>query len=913
MKYIICTLFSLFSFYQAFSQQYNINGTVHDDTNDDAFPNVTVTLLNDPDSVFVRETVTHADGSFYFEDIKTGNYLIRVQYLGYEPIAHPIELTQDTDIGTLSLIRGATALNEVMINIAPPVGEQKGDTMQFNAGAFQTMKDASAQSLIEKMPGIASEDGSLQAQGEQIVQIYVDGKPFFGTDVNAALQNLPAEVIQSVQIYDKLSDKAELSGFDDGEREKTINIITKPNSRRGLFGKTTVGYGNDDRYMAGASVNAFNEDQRITVTGLSNNINATNYSADPNSRGDSRPQNGIINTNRIGVNFSDDWGEKIEINASYLFSHRKNFGEELLSREYILPDADGQVYNESNNNNRRNTDHRFNMRFEYNIDSNNRILIRPNISMESDREEAYFTGNTMTDGGLLNETTNQLFANDSEFDINNRLFYSRRFGKKGRSLTVGLRTGNYRDEDDEDRQAENRYYDDGERVELINQQNIRNRRAFSWEANASYTEPIGKHSMVELEYEIGNNIDDSDKLTYNIDDTDDMATVRHLDTALSNTFNSEYLSQEAEIGYQYARERFRVQAEAEFQHAQLKNDQEFPAPFVLERTFKSVLPSVRIDYEFSDTKNIEFDYDARTNAPSVSDLQAVIDNSNPLQLRTGNPNLQQSYRNRFRLRYRNYNPQTERSFFAMIMSSINKNDVVTSTLIAEEPMEIADGIILERGSQLSRPVNLDGYWDLRSYFNWGTPLQFIPSNFNVHGGISYTHRPGMINEAINFVNTTRYSGGLSLSSNISDRIDFNIWTRSSYNTVENSLRPELSNNYFNQNTRLNYNWILWQNLVYRLDVNHQLNTGLSEGYDNSRLLVNMAIGKKLLKNERAEISVNVYDLFAQNNNIRRNISETFIEDSRSNVLQRYVMLSFTYNIRHFARGTTEEDYKELYN
>src|SRR5690606_30219109 len=127
-------------------------------------------------------------------------------------------------------------------------------------------------------------------------------------------------------------------------------------------------------------------DQRITVTGLSNNINATNYSADPNSRGDSRPQNGIINTNRIGVNFSDDWGEKIEINASYLFSHRKNFGEELLSREYILPDADGQVYNESNNNNRRNTDHRFNMRFEYNIDSNNRILIRPNISMESDRE-----------------------------------------------------------------------------------------------------------------------------------------------------------------------------------------------------------------------------------------------------------------------------------------------------------------------------------------------------------------------------------------------------------------------------------------------------------------------------------------------------------------------------------------------
>lgn len=913
MKRFICALFFFLCLNQVFSQQYSINGTIHDNVEDHAFPNVTVLLLNEPDSLLMQETITSADGSFYFEDIPSGSYLIRIQYLGYEPMDHAVALTQNTDVGILYLMESATALDEVTINIRPPMGEQKGDTMQFNAGAFQTMKDASAQNLIEKMPGIGSEDGNLQAQGEQIVQILVDGKPFFGTDVKAALQNLPAEVIQSIQIYDKLSDKAELSGFDDGEREKTINIITKPNSRKGLFGKTTVGYGNDDRYMAGASVNAFNEDQRITVTGLSNNINATDYSADPNSRSESRPQNGIINTNRIGINFSDDWGKKVEINASYLFNHRKNFGEESLVRDYILPDADGQVYSESSNNTRRNMDHRFNMRFEYNIDSNNRILFRPNISAESDRENSYFTGNTVTASGPLNQTENRLFANNTEFDINNRLFYSRKFSKKGRSLTVGLHTGNYRNEDDEDREAENIYYNETDRTEILNQNNLRSHRGFSWEANASYTEPVGKHSMMEFEYEIGNDIDDSDKRTYNIDDAGEMAGIRRLDTALSNVFNSRYLSQEAEIGYQYARERFRMQAEAEFQHAKLKNDQEFPSPFVLERAFKSILPSVRIDYKFSDTKNLEFDYDARTNAPSVEDLQGVIDNSNPLQLETGNPNLQQSYSNRFRLRYRSYNPKTERSFFGMVMSSLTDNNVVTSTLIAEEPIEIADGIILERGSQLSRPVNLDGYWDLRSYFNWGKPLHVISSNFNVHGGISYTHSPGMINEEVNFVNTTRYSGGLSLSSNISDRIDFNLWTRSAYNTVENSLRPALSNNYFNQTTRLNYNWIMWQNLVYRLDINHQFNTGLSEGYDNSIFLVNMALGKKILKNERGEISVNVYDLFAQNNNIQRDITETYIEDSRSNVLQRYVMLSFTYNIRHFSRGTTMKDYEELYN
>ncbi|WP_257666887.1 outer membrane beta-barrel protein [Parapedobacter tibetensis] len=913
MRLFIYTMLCFCCSNLAFSQQHTINGVVRDAGDNSPFPNVTVRLLSATDSLLVQEMVTHSDGSFDFEDIRAGGYILNVQYLGYETIEKPVEVNRHIDVGALYLKAGARMLQEITINARIAVGEQKGDTTQFNAAAFKTMKDASAQSLIEKMPGIRTEDGSIQAQGENIVQILVDGKPFFGTDVKAALQNLPAEIIESIQVFDKMSDKAELSGFDDGEREKTINIITKPNSRKGVFGKSSAGYGSADRYSVGAGVNAFNEDQRITITGLTNNINAMDYSADPNSQGETHPQNGIINTNRIGMNFSDDWGEKIEVNASYLFNHRKNVGEASLIREYVLPDDDGQVYTESSNNTRRNVEHQFNMRFEYNIDSNNRILIRPNFSTQADRENTYFSGNTVSANGPVNQTENGLVAHNTDIDFDNRLFYSRRLGKKGRSLTVGLHTGNYRNDDDADRQANNVFYDPEEREEIINQHTTRARKGFSWETDLSYTEPIGRNGIIELEYEIGNNNNDSDKLTYNIDDLGGEGTSRHLDTALSNTFNSTYLSQEAEMGYQYRLEKLRVQVEAEFQHTQLKNDQEFPSPFILERTFKSLLPSVRVDYEFTDSKNLEFDYDARTNTPSIGDLQGVIDNSNPLHLRTGNPNLDQSYSNRLRLRYRSYSPQSAQSFFAHIQSSFTANNVVSSTTIAEEPTEVAEGIVLERGSQLTRPVNLDGYWDLRSYFNYGIPVRFIPSNFNIHGGIRYSHSPGMINEEVNAVNSMHYSGGLSLSSNISDRIDFNIWTRSAYNTVRNSLRPALSNNYFNQSTRINYNWILWQGLVYRLDINHQLNTGLSEGYDNSILLVNMSIGKKLLKSEWAEISLNVYDLLGQNNNIRRNINEAYIEDSQSNVLQRYLMLSFTYNIRHFSSGTTMDDYDTLHN
>src|SRR5690606_39089382 len=490
--------------------------------------------------------------------------------------------------------------------------------------------------------------------------------PFFGTDVKAALQNLPAEIIQNIQVFDKLSDKAELSGFDDGERLKTINIITKPNSRRGLFGKASAGYGDNDRYIVGASVNAFNEQQRLTITGLTNNINAVDYSADPNDQGAIRPQNGIINTNRIGVNYTDSWGDKVELNASYLFNHRKNFDESSLLREYILQDEDGQRYTESSENTRRNKSHRFNMRLEYNIDSNNRILFRPNFSADLDNESSFFSGRTFSEAGPINQTENRRHGEYSNIDFDSRLYYSRRFAKAGRSLRLGLETGNHKNDDDAERYTENLFYDPTEREEIIRQNIARARKGFSWEASASYTEPVGKRGMVELEYQAGNRNDDSDQLTY---DLDDLGSRTRINTALSNTFNSNYLSQEAEIGYQYALEKLRVQVEAEFQHAQLKNDQEFPSPFALRRTFRSVLPSVRLDYEFTDSKNLEFDYDARTNAPSIGDLQGVIDNSNTLHLRTGNPDLDQSYSNRFRLRYRSYNPETERSFFAMVHSS----------------------------------------------------------------------------------------------------------------------------------------------------------------------------------------------------------------------------------------------------
>jgi hypothetical protein len=290
----------------------------------------------------------------------------------------------------------------------------------------------------------------------------------------------------------------------------------------------------------------------------------------------------------------------------------------------------------------------------------------------------------------------------------------------------------------------------------------------------------------------------------------------------------------------------------------------------------------------------------------------VIDNTNPLQLRTGNPQLDQAYSNSLRLRFRSNNPDTDRNWFLYAQSTLVDNYISNSSFIADEPTEIQDGIILEKGSQLNKPVNLDGFFELRSWASYGMPLGFLKSNFNINAGAGFTRRPGLVNDQLGFNNSQRLSTGLSINSNISDQIDFNIWSRSSYNKVENTLNPSLNDTFFNQRFRVNFNWIFWEGFIYRLDLNHQINAGLSEGFDNSFSLVNMSLGKKIFKNQRGEVSIMVYDLFAQNANVRRNITETYIEDIQTNVLQRYFMLTFTYNLRRFSKGMDEDSYNELY-
>ena len=321
-----------------------------------------------------------------------------------------------------------------------------------------------------------------------------------------------------------------------------------------------------------------------------------------------------------------------------------------------------------------------------------------------------------------------------------------------------------------------------------------------------------------------------------------------------------------------------------------------------------MLPSARLEYKFSQANNLQFNYRASTTAPSVGQLQDVVDNSNTLQVRAGNADLRQSYQNWARLQYRSHNALSSRTFYATLNATFTNDYISNSTFIAPDSTRINESVVLPKGGQLIRPVNLDGYWNVWSYFSYGQPVKALSSNVNVSASVGHSTRPGLINEELNLARSSNFRLGLSLSSNISENIDFTLSTHSSYNLVENSLRPNLNNNYFTQSTRMRYNWIFWKGFVYRTDLAHRVYGGLSPVGTNF-LLWNMSLGKKVFRNQRGEINLTAYDLLKQNTSIWRNISDAYVEDTRTNVLQRYFMLTFTYNIRYFGVGSSMDDFK----
>ncbi len=915
--YLFLLIFSMLITY-AQAQNITVTGTLRDSTDHSPLVGANIVLRNAADTTNMAYGTTNANGEFRIDHLYSRTYHLTISYIGYRRYQRRVVITSiGRNFGVIYMAVKSAMMKDVNVVGRTIASVQKGDTVQYNANAFKTNPDASAQDLVRKMPGITVQNGTVQAQGENVQKVLVDGKEFFGDDPETALNNLPADAIDKIEVFDKNSDQAQFTGFDDGNTQKTLNIVTKKDKRHSQFGRIYAGYGTNTRNAEGGNINFFNGDQRVSVIGMSNNVNQQNFSTqdllgvvgNSNQRGRQRgrnraasnflvgSQNGITTTHSFGLNYNDNWGEKVEVNGSYFFNTTGNKNDQNLNRTYFLSGDASQYYDENSYSNSDNYNHRLNMRINYNIDEHNRLLVTPNLRFQKYNSTSNLLGTTVdAQNQKLNQSTNDYSNRSLGYDFSNNLLFRHSFAKRGRTISVRIRNGSNRDNGSNYQQALNTYYQPSKAdlSDTLDQHPKQLSNGYSVDGRLAYTEPIGRNNQLEISYDASYNKSNSDKRTLNFDPVQQQYAI--LDTALSNKFNSGYLTNEGELSFRHRTRKVMAMAGLSYQRSDLSSDQTYPGAFRISKSFINLLPHAMMRVRFSDNTNFRLYYRADIDAPSVNQLQEVVNNTNPLLLSTGNPDLKQEYSHRIVMRFSHNNIDKSSNFFAFVLLQKTMDYVGSETIIARHDTTLSNNIVLNQGSQLRRPQNMSGYWNARTFLNYGFPVHFIQSNLNLHTSVSYSHTPGIINQSENFSDSYSFGQGLVIGSNISEKVDFTISGDINYNIVQNSIQPQLNNRYMLESVGVRFKWNIWKGIVWGNDVNQQSYRGLGNAYNQNYILWNMSLGKKFLKNHRAEASVAVFDLLNQNSSISRNVTDTYIEDQQTQILHRYFLFSLSYRI-----------------
>lgn len=722
-----------------------VSGKITDKSTSDPLPGATVSIT--PNGGKTRLGVSDMDGKYRIDNLAAGQYRIKVSYMGYKTYEKSVSLgSSDNKVMNISLTEDATMLENLSVEGRATRAQQAGDTLSYNASAFKVLDGSTAEELLAKMPGIVVEGGEVQAQGESVSKVMVDGKEFFDGDVNLALKNLPADIIASIEVFDKKSDQAEFTGFDDGEEIKTINIVTKSGYKEGVFGKVYGGYGTDNRYNAGGNINIFDESQRLSILGMSNNVNQQNFSqedlsgvmsAQSSKRGGRRgggrrgstdnfmvgSLGGVTKTNGIGLNYVNEWNDKLKLTSSYFFNQSSNDYQEKLQREYFESALPGMSYMQDSESDMTNWNHRVNMNLEYKIDADNTLQLRPKFSYQSSNTLSSYLGENLLYGEQQSSIGSSSESDVKSYSAGLNATYRHRFSKQGRTLSLSVngqitdkRSDTYTD------YKESKTEDGTTTATEYSQRKDNDEKQTSLRTNLMYTEPIVDNVQLSANYKFSYSNSDADKKTFESDGMTDLG--EQLIDQMSSVYQTDYLTHAAGLGLRWNLDKWRFTLGADFQWASLDGEQSYPVADNISHNYFSVLPSAMIRYSLDRNNSFMLRYRSSSTSPTLQQLQSVVDNTNPLFLSTGNPLLDQQINHTLNLRY-TLTTMSGQTFIAMLGATLRNGYVADSTFVATEDITLPGGIEMDKGAQLTRPVNLDGYYSLQAMLTYGFPLDLI--------------------------------------------------------------------------------------------------------------------------------------------------------------------------------------------
>ena len=898
-----------------------------------------VQLLSLPDSAQVAGMTTSTQGYFSLSKQKPGKYLLKVSFIGYVTKIIPVQLTANVPakkMGNIELATDAVMLQEAVVVAEAPQVTVVEDTLMYNSSAYRTPEGAMLEELVKKLPGAEiDDDGNVKINGKDLKKIMVDGKEFFGGDVKTGLKNLPVDMVDKLETYDKKSDLARVTGIDDGEEETVLDLTVKKGMNQGWFGNADLGVGTKDRYTGRMMLNRFVDKTQFSIIGSANNVNDQGFSGGGGGPR-WRSNNGLNATKMLGANFATQTN-KLELGGSVRYNFQDADISSINSSERFL--QNGNSYSNSNNKNRnKGTNLNADFRMEWKPDTLTNIIFRPNFSYgrtnNASRSESgtfnedpfnlivnpndYLNFDNLSDDPLkdirVNATNSASLSKGKSLSGNATLQVNRKLNNRGRNLTFRGVFGYGDNDNDQYTQSETRYYQllnhlGGDSILYRNQYITTPTRNYNYTAQVTYSEPIAKATFLQFSYQFQYKYSKSDKTTFDLLDYPDWAIggalpsgyESHAVDSLSKNAEYRYYNHDASVGLRFIRPKYQLNVGMSFQ-PQNSTLSYKKGDYMIDttRTVFNFAPNMDLRFRFSKVSQLRFTYRGRSNQPTMENLLPITDNSNPLNIRMGNPGLKPSFAHTMRLFYNTYNAEKQRGIMTHFSFTATQNSISNSTRYNEET-----------GGLITRPENINGNWNAFGMFGFNTALKNKKYTINTFTNVNYQNNVAFLYNQDTKNNDRNTSTGLTLGERVTgsyrnDWFEFSLNGSINYTAERNKLRPENNQEPYTYSYGASTNITMPWKMTLATNIANQSRRGYRDSSMNrDELIWNAQLAQSLLKGA-ATVSFEVYDILRQQSNISRSLSADMRSVSEYNGINSYCMVHFIYRLNIFGSKAARE-------
>ncbi|CAN5436092.1 TonB-dependent receptor [soil metagenome] len=907
-------LFSLF----VKAQTASVKGVIRDTSSKENLYNTTISLLRSKDSILVKFARSDAKGNFELKGLDTGKYVLLITYPLYADYVDKLTVKDSSasmDLGTIPVILKANLLKDVIVRQTISAIRVKGDTTEYTADSFKVQANASVEDLLKKLPGIqVDRNGQITAQGEKVQKVLVDGEEFFGDDPTLVTQNLRADMIDKVQVFDKKSDQANFTGIDDGERQKTINLKLKDNKKNGYFGKLNLGAGTDGYHDNQVMINAFKGKQKFAAYGIVSNTGTSGLNwQDQGSYGESFANsvdydeasggfyfegsnddldswdgryNGqgypLVQTG--GLHYNNKWNDdKQNLNANYKILQLHVNGGTATNSQSILPDSTSFYNNSTQNFANEILRNRGNGSYEYTFDSTSSLKIMADAGIDHKITRSIDYSEAISNElSLINKANRNTSTVGDNRTMNSSILWKKKLKKKGRTLSFNLKENYSNNTSDGYLLSDNYFYEnDIERLETTDQFKTNYSKNISFDSKLTYSEPLSKISSLIVNYGMVLNNSNSERTSYNKSND---GKYSEIDSLYSNDYAFNVFTHRAGANYNLFKKKIKFNAGSNVGFTSF-DQKDMHTQTSLKRSFVNWYPQANFSYNFSQQRRVSLRYNGSTQQPSIQQIQPVATNDDPLNISVGNPDLKPAFRNSINLSFFDFKVLTERNIWTNAGYSFTENAISSR-----------DYVDPSTGKRVYQSVNVDGNRSLYGYIDYGFKIKKIDTRIGLNSNINGGRYVSIVNDSLNVTKSSSYSVGLNINKDKEKKYNIYVSPSATYTISKSSIQQNLETKYwtFSINTGTDIFLPLKFQIHSDCDFNFRQKTDVFET-NNNVILWNAWVGKKFLKKDALLVKVTGHDLLNQNIGFDRTVNSNYISQNTYSTIQRFFLVSLVWN------------------